>query len=601
MRVADYIFKTLADRGVKHVFLVTGGGAMFLNDALGHEGRIQPICTHHEQGAAIAAEGYARTTDGFSVVCVTTGPGGTNTLTGVIGEWLDSQPVLYISGQVKYSTTIDSQHGLPLRQLGDQEINIVDIVRPVTKYAKMIVDPQSIRYELEKALALMRMNRPGPVWLDIPINIQSAQIDPCALKAFDGSGLPPSPVLNRADVADALSALMHAKSPVIVAGQGIRLAGAAGLFENLVQTLKIPVLGTFNGFDLLPSASPYAIGRIGTIGTRAGNIALQNADWVLCLGTRNNIRQVSYNYENFAKRAKTVVCVDVDAAELNKSTVRATLKICADAKDFISAFRQMLGRFPVPDWHSWLGWNQERRLRYAVTDGTRPKSVVGVDPYAFTCLLTRTLPADSVVSCANATPSLALFQCGEIKAGQRMFANSGCAAMGFGLPAAVGASVAAQDERRPVICLEGDGSLMMNLQELQTVRHHNLNVKLFLFNNGEYCSIRQTQDNFFHRRTGCDKASGISFPDWEKIASAFGIPYFEIAGDNDVPRLLPSVLNQVGPVFCNVRLSEGYKFEPKLSSRVLPDGTMVSASLEDMFPFLSPEEMETNCYVSEKA
>ena len=311
MRTADYVFRYLADFGVREVFMLSGGGAMFLNDALGSEKRIRPVCTHHEQGAAIAAEGYARTIGSLAVVSVTTGPGGTNTLTGVIGEWLDSQPVLYISGQVKFPTTVASCPELPLRQLGDQEINIVDIVRPVTKYAKMVTDPAMIRYELEKAIGIALSGRKGPVWLDIPINVQSAEINPDDLPAYEEA--PESVPEITADAVDAVMAsLRKAAAPVIVAGQGIRLGGGVEPFRRLVERWKIPVLGTFNGFDLLPDCSPYSIGRAGTIGTRAGNLALQNADWVLCIGTRNNIRQISYNYENFARRAKELIVVDID-------------------------------------------------------------------------------------------------------------------------------------------------------------------------------------------------------------------------------------------------------------------------------------------------
>ena len=311
MRCADWIFKTLADRGAKHVFLVTGGGAMFLNDALRCEKRLTPVCCHHEQGAAIAAEGYARITGRPAVVSVTTGPGGTNSLTGVIGQWLDSVPVLYISGQVKKITTVRSCPELKLRQLGDQEINIVDIVRPVTKYAAFVDDPKSIRRELETALWHAVHGRPGPVWLDIPIDVQSAEVSEAELAEF----VPPEAERLAPDAAavdHAVSSFLRAESPVVIAGQGIRIAGAQKAFAELAARMNVPVLATFEGFDLIPTDDPRMIGRIGTIGTRAGNIALQNADWVLCLGSRNNIRQISYNFENFVRNARDFICVDID-------------------------------------------------------------------------------------------------------------------------------------------------------------------------------------------------------------------------------------------------------------------------------------------------
>ncbi len=576
--------------------MVSGGGAMFLNDALGCEKRIRPICTHHEQGAAIAAEGYARVTGSLAVVCVTTGPGGTNTLTGVIGEWLDSQPVLYLSGQVKFPTTIASCPELPLRQLGDQEINIVDIVRPVTKYAKMVTDPAMIRYELEKAIKIALSGRKGPVWLDIPINVQSAEIDPDTLRSFNESPESNVPEIADATLDEVITSLINASAPVLLAGKGIRLAEAEEMFRELVTRWKIPVLGTFNGFDLLPTDSPYSIGRVGTIGTRAGNFALQNADWVLCLGTRNNIRQISYNYENFARRAKNLIVVDIDKAELCKKTVHPTLAIHGDAREFLAKLLQRSAKAALPDWGKWLHWNQVRKERYSLLPPEDSTPQAGLNPYAFMKLLTERLPEHAVVSCTNATPSLALFQSGTVKAGQRMFANSGCAAMGFGLPAALGAAAAVHG-KRPVICLEGDGSLMMNLQELQTIHHHGFPVKLFLFNNNEYCSIRQTQDSFFAgRHTGCDNLSGVTFPVWEKIAAAFDWNYCRLDSRENVAGKVDWILSEPGAVFCDVILTPGYQFAPKLSSRRLPDGSIVSPSLEDMFPFLPEEEMKENIY-----
>lgn len=594
MRTADYIFQFLADRGVRDVFMVSGGGAMFLNDALGSEPRLRAVCTHHEQGAAIAAEGYARVTGGPAVVSVTTGPGGTNALTGVIGEWLDSQPVLYLSGQVKFPTTVASVPELPLRQLGDQEINIVDIVRPVTKYAKMVTDPLDIRRELEKALRIACSGRPGPVWLDIPINVQSAEIDPAALHGEEN--VPESkPEIPAETIERVVETLLSASSPVLVTGQGIRLSGNLAGFEKLVERLKIPVLGSFNSFDLLPTGSPYSIGRIGTIGTRAGNIALQNADWVLCLGTRNNIRQVSYNHENFAKRAKELIVVDIDAAELAKPTVKPTLPVHGDAGEFIDRLLAALAARELPGWSRWLAWNRERKERYPVVL-PEYRSAAGLNPYALMEPLCEQLPADAVVSCTNATPSLALFQAGAVKRGQRMFCNSGCAAMGFGLPAALGAAAAVRG-KRPVVCLEGDGSLMMNLQELQTIRHNGFPVKLFLFDNNEYCSIRQTQDSFFAgRHTGCDNGSGVTFPEWQAIAAAFGWRYLRLDSLADAAATVAEALAFDGPVFCDCVLAPGYTFAPKLSSRRLPDGSIISPSLEDMFPFLPREEMEANRY-----
>ena len=593
MRVADFIFKTLADTGVQDVFMISGGGAMFLNDALGQEKRIRTVCTHHEQGAAIAAEGYARTTGKLAVASVTTGPGGTNAITGVIGGWLDSIPILFISGQVKFATCLASRPGLPLRQLGDQEINIVDIVRPITKYAVMVTDPKQIRYELEKAMHIAMTGRKGPVWLDIPINIQSAEINENELV-----GYVPEPEENEipeTQIHSVFRKFLSAKSPVLVAGHGIRLADATGILDQLIERLNIPVLTTFEGFDMIPTDSPCFAGRIGTIGSRAGNIVLQNADFVLCVGTRNNIRQVSYNYENFAKHAETVAVVDIDPAELQKNTIRITDPICCDAGIFLKEFLALSGSSPLPDFSDWLKWSIERERKYSVLPEEK-SGESGINPYHFTRILTEKLPEKAIVSCTNATPSLALFQSGLVKKGQIMYCNSGCAAMGFGLPASLGGAVAAKNGEL-TICLEGDGSLMMNMQELQTIRHHNLNVKLFLYNNNEYCSIRQTQDNFFEgRHSGCDNGSGVTFPDWQILASAFQWKFETIRSVKEAEEKLDKILSTEGPVFVDVKLTPGYRFEPKLSSRKLADGTLVSASLEDMFPFLSDEEKKQNIY-----
>lgn len=595
MRVSDFIFGFLARQGIRNVFLVTGGGAMFLNDALGVEKHLNYICSHHEQASAIAAEGAARVSGKPGVVCVTTGPGGTNALTGLIGQWLDSIPALYISGQVKFATTVASCPELGLRQLGDQEINIVDIVRPVTKYAAMITRPEDVRYEIEKALHMAQSGRRGPVWLDIPLDVQSAQIVPEHLRGFSCAADVRDETWKK-QIPDLVDLLREAKSPVIIAGHGVRLAGAGDALLQLAELLQCPLLGTFGGFDLIPSDHPCFVGRIGTIGTRAGNIALQNADFVLCLGSRNNIRQTGYNWGGYAKRAKTFVAVDVDAAEMRKKNVAVSHAVVADVSEFLSAFGRgvMTAGFPV--WPEWLQWCRVRQQRYPTVLADYKKTGQGVHPYHFTEVLTRLLPENAIIACANATPSIALFQTGIVKRGQRMFANSGCAAMGFGFPASIGAAVEAE-RGQTVVCLEGDGSLMMNVQELQTVHQYHLPIKLFLFNNGEYASIRQTQDNFFEgRHTGCDARSGVTFPDWKKVAEAFSWPYVRLDTGDDLEASIRNVLSRPGRVFCDVVLSSGYVFSPKISSRKLADGRITSPSLEDMFPFLSPDEMAANVF-----
>ena len=584
MRVADYIWKFLADKGVRHCFLVTGGGAMHLNDALRLEKRIKPVCCHHEQACAIAAEGYYRASGTLPAVSVTTGPGGTNALTGVIGAWLDSIPMIVISGQVKFSTTIASCPEIPLRQLGDQEINIIDIVRPVTKYAKMVTEPEQICVEMEKAIAVATSGRPGPVWLDVPLNVQGAPLEnPVSVPCCEN----PASECGGADM-ESLSTLVKASHrPVVIAGHGIELDRAEEEFVALAEKFQIPVLSTFCGMNVIPSGHPLAFGRIGTIGQRAANFVLQNADLIISIGSRNNIRQVSYNWENFGKLAKKVV-VDVDPAEIAKPTVKPDLGICCSAASFIHAWAasEMDCRRP-----KWLAWCEEMRRKYPPHTDDQIVCDGGVNPYHLTAAMSEVCPHDTAVAIGNGTVSIAAFQTWMRKRGQRVFCNSGCASMGYDLPAAVGAAVSGMH----TICLAGDGSIMMNLQELETVLYNKLPMKIFIFDNGGYTSIRQTQGNLFSRDfIGCDMSSGVGFPDFAKLCSAWGFKVREIRSHNEIDGVLADVFSGWAPEVVVVRIPAELGFSPKLSARRLPDGTMVSPSLEDMFPFLPRTEMEAN-------
>ncbi len=592
IRVADYIFKYLADYGIKHVFLVVGGGAMHLNDALRKEKRIKHICTHHEQAAAVAAEGYARTQEGLAVVSVTSGPGGTNALTGVIGQWLDSVPVLYLSGQVKYETTIASVPDNNLRQLGDQEINIIDIVRPVTKYAKMITDPKTIKVELDRAIHIATSGRPGPVWLDIPLNVQGALIDEQSFQNESINNVLPE--IEDKTISAVIKELQKAKRPLLIAGHGIRISKAKEQFLKLVDLLDIPVVTTFNGFDLIPSKSDNFVGRIGTLGSRAGNFALQNADLVICLGTRNNIRQVSYNWPSFARHAKKII-VDIDDAELHKKTVKGDFLIRSDAKVFIT---KLLGKisdgFKIDK--TWLEWCLTRKKKYPVVlDKYKIPNEHCVHPYHFIEELTAVLDDNVIVVAGNGTACVVLFQAGAVKAGQRIFWNSGCAAMGYALPASMGAALAGN---RDVICITGDGSIQMNLQELQTIKHYNLPVKIFILNNQGYRSIEMTQTKFFNGEfIGCNKESGISFPDFSKLADLYDLKYYRINSTIKMREVIKRALSYKGALICEVVLNNRYIFAPKLSSKKMPDGRIVSKPLEDLSPFLDPDEFKTNMII----
>jgi len=597
VRVADYIVKTLATYGVKHVFMITGGGAMFLNDAFGLEKRIQYVCNLHEQACAMAAEGYARTAGKMAVVCVTSGPGGTNALSGVLGQWMDSIPVLYLSGQVRFETTIASTD-LPLRQLGDQEANIVAMVRPITKYAIMVTDPKLIRYHLEKAMHLAVSGRPGPVWLDLPLNVQSSLVEEANLASYnpredaDAS----TPGLDERQITEVVERLSKSERPVILAGAGIRLASAADAFYRLAERLGIPVQVAWDAIDLFPSAHPLYAGRPSTLGQRGANFIFQNADLLLSLGCRLNVRQIGYTFPAVA-RAAYKVSVDIDPAELRKPTLKIDLPINADAGEFIRVLDARLRSQRIPKKTAWLSWCKERIQRYPVVLPEYHRRRTPVNPYVFSDILSERLDAQDVMVSSNGASCVIPIQAMQIKRGQRHIVNSGSAAMGYGLPAALGACFA--NGRKRVICLEGDGSIQMNIQELETIAYHRLPVKIFLFNNGGYLSVRTTQSNFFPGNlVGESEKSGVGFPDFVRVAKAYGIHACRIRDHKNMGEEIGKVLEVDGPVLCDVRMDPSQLFMPRIASKRLPDGRLVSSPLEDMYPFLSEDEFLSNMIIS---
>ena len=595
MKLSDYVAAFWADHGITDVFVVTGGGAMHLNDSIGREKRLRYVCCHHEQACAIAAEGYARVAGRPAGVCVTTGPGGINALNGVFGAWTDSIPMLIVSGQVKRATCMGSCHLKGLRQLGDQEADILAMVRGITKYAVRVDEPAEIRFHLEKALHLATTGRPGPCWIDIPLDVQGSEVTPEALVGFVPE---PAPGLAGAAldaVCDTvLSRLAAARRPIILVGSGVRLAGAEAVLDRVVHRLSLPVTTAWTAHDLLDSDDPLACGRPGTVGDRAGNFTVQNADVLLVIGSRLNIRQVSYNWQAFAPDA-LMIQVDIDPCELAKPTVRPDLPVVADAKAFLTSLEARIEArgFDAAAHDDWLAWCRERVKRYPVVL-PRHRTCTGsrINPYYFIETLFDRLLADDVIVCGNGSACVIPFQAGRIKKGQRMFANSGCASMGYDLPAALGAAVARGGRR--VICLAGDGSLMMNVQELATVAGMRLPVLLFVLNNDGYSSIRQTQQSFFQGRLmGSDPSSGVYLPEFTTLGQGFGVPSLTLAGP-DFLAGLEDVLAGAGPRLINVLLDTTQGFEPKLRSRQLPDGRIVSPSLEDMYPFLEPQELRTN-------
>ena len=603
IRLSDYVANFLVAHGVTDVFSVVGGGAMHLNDALGHNAGLTVTYNHHEQACAIAAEAYARLENRIAAVCVTTGPGGTNALTGVVGGWLDSIPMFIVSGQVRYDTTaryaMQFTDGYPLRAVGDQEYDIVKSVEPMTKYAVMIEDPSMIRYCLEKAWHLATTGRPGPVWVDIPVDFQGCQIETVGLKGYDpaedNTKLPP-PVEDQL-IQTILEKINKAKRPVFHAGYGIRLSGGYAAFRSVLEKLHIPVVTYWNAVDLIEDEHPLYCGRAGNMGDRPGNWAIQNADLILAVGTRISIRQVGFNWETWAREAE-VIMVDIDPAELKKHTLHVELPVWADAKDFLEKL-DAAARKPVNTSPDWVETCQRWKRDYPVVL-PRHWAECGetANVYAFVRYLSSRLPENSLTAVSNGACCVVGNQAYVIQKGSRMANNSATASMGYGLPAAIGTCIGGG--RRTTICLEGDGSIMMNLQELQTVLTNKLPIKIFLINNDGYHSIRQTQSNLFHEkcRVGIGPESGdLSFPNFERIAGAFGYPYFSAHSNEKMQQAVDQVLATDGPVFCEIFTDTKQGWEPKNSTKRLSDGRLFSAPLEDLAPFLPREELKANMFI----
>lgn len=603
IRLADYVADFLVEHGVTDAFSVVGGGAMHLNDALGHKDGLKVTYNHHEQACAIAAEAYARLDNKIAAVCVTTGPGGTNALTGVVGGWLDSIPMFIISGQVRYDTT--ARYALQytetsLRAMGDQEYDIVKSVEPMTKYATMIEDPKQIRYALEKAWHLATTGRPGPVWIDIPVNFQGGYIETEELEGYDPSeddALLPPPV-DESIIEKVLEKIANAKRPVLHAGYGIRLSGGYEAFRRVADKLNIPVVTYWNAIDLIEDEHPLYVGRAGNMGDRPGNWAIQNADLVVAIGTRISIRQVGYNWKTWA-RAAEVIMVDIDQAELKKPTLHVEMPVWADAKDFLEKMDKAIDKTPVHAGGEWLAACQSWKKNYPVVQPKQwEENGSTANVYAFVKYMSSRLPENSLTAVSNGACCVVGHQTYEIKKGSRFANNSAIASMGYGLPAAIGTCIGGN--RRETICLEGDGSIMMNLQELQTILTNKLPIKIFLINNSGYHSIRITQSNLFseHSKVGIGEESGdLSFPDFKKLSEAFGYPYYSARSNKEMKEVVDQVLSLDGPVFCEIFTDTEQRWEPKSSTKRLEDGTLVSPPLEDLAPFLPREELKEIMFI----
>lgn len=652
MKVSNYISQKLVEFGITQVFTVTGGGAMHLNDALGHQEGLTCLYNHHEQACAIAAECYARVQGRIAAVCVTTGPGGTNAITGVVGGWLDSIPMLVLSGQVRYDTTA-RWSGVGIRAMGDQEFDITKAIDCMTKYSEMVIDPMRIRYCLEKAIYLAYSGRPGPAWLDIPLNVQGAYIETEELIGFsqedyeaggDGWAAPSGskteadnagqgekrqvlpPAVTRETARVIIEKIKKSQRPVINAGNGIRIGHAFEGFSRVVEKLGVPVVTGWDSEDCMPDDHPLYTGRGGGMGDRAGNFAIQNSDLVLSLGSRLSIRQVGYNYSTWARAAYTIVN-DIDPEELKKPSVHIDMAVHADVKDLLEQLERVLdeeygngqpvfaGGAGLPG----MTWTDTCRMWKEKYPVVLPKHYdhgeeEDANVYAFMKEMSSRLKEEQVIVVGNGSACVVGGHACIIKQGQRFISNSAIASMGYDLPAAIGACMAVregdaqegrmqdtelQDTSSDIILITGDGSIQMNLQELQTIIHHRMPIKIFLINNGGYHSIRQTQKNFFGEPLvgiGVD-SHDLSFPDMEKLAAAYGYPYCRACHNGELVPAIETALRTDGPVICEIFVSRDQNFEPKSAAKRLPDGTMVSPPLEDLSPFLPEKEMDENMII----
>ena len=593
--IADYVLEFVAAQGVRAVFLVPGGGSMYLVDALGRRPDIEFVPTHHEQAAAIAAEAYARTTGGLGCALVSTGPAGTNALTGVAGSWIESVPLLMISGQVKRS---DLMGNSGVRQMGVQEVDIVSIVKPITKYAVTVCDPLDIRYELEKAVYLATSGRKGPVWVDIPLDVQASRIvDDNALRKFEAPTKPSNPSLST-DVSEIIGLLNSSERPIVLAGHGVRISGAVEEFRLFYEAMGIPVVTTWNGDDLIPSAHRLSVGKPGVVALRGPNFAVQNSDLILVIGARLDNLVTAFNPARFGRFAKKVI-VDVDLCELRKfpSGMNIAKTIVSDAKEFIMAMLAQKDRLAPVDRSKWIARCHDWKLRFPINDG-KPFSETGpISHYHLTKVLMDEIPENTMIATGTAGLGIEiLYTAFATKPGQRMFLNTGLGAMGYGLPTIVGCGVAIG--KKPFVAIESDGSLMMNVQELQTIRMLDLPVRLFVINNQGYASIRSTQRNYFQSRyVGTGTESRLCFPDMTQLASANGIAAMQIRDASELKGGVREALDRRGPLLIDVHVEPDAELWPKAAALPQPDGTMRSMPLEDMSPLLSREELRENMIV----
>jgi acetolactate synthase I/II/III large subunit len=593
IKVSDIVIDKIADTGVGHVFFVPGGGAMHLNDSLGRNARLQYVGNLHEQASSIAAEAYSKASGNFGVCMVTTGPGGTNAVTGVAGAWLDSTPMLFVSGQVKRA---DLSAGLGVRQVGVQEVDIVSIVKPITKYAVTVLEPESIRYHMEKAVHIARTGRPGPVWVDVPLDVQGAKVDAASLKGFE----PEEPrVVRPANleelVARTIALLEKAERPVLLAGNGIRLSRAVPELEELVEKLGIPVLQTWLGLDMIPEAHPLYMGRPGAVAPRGSNFAVQNADFLLTVGARLDLVITGYSHPNFARAAKKVM-VDIDPAELAKMKTPIDIPICSDAGAFLRELLRQWGTRAKKENGAWLDRCRGWKAKYPIIQPSHLKETGPTSIYALADLLSDALPDGETVVSGSSGAGIEIFlHAYRVRKGQRILHTTALGAMGFGLPMAIGACVARGGKR--TVLVDGDGGFQFNIQELETVRRMNLPLKMFVLNNDGYSSIRTSQRGYFGQLVGADATSGLTLPDLRRQGDAWGVSVRRIESFGDLKKEIAEILADPRPTIIDLVVHPEEERLPRIASKPTASGSMVSTPLEDLYPYLPREEFRSNMII----
>ena len=591
--IADFIYSKLS---VKHVFMVTGAGIMHLTDGVASHGKLQTICPHHEQTSSMAIDAYSRATENIGVGFFTSGPGGTNAITGLGGAWQDSVPCLFISGQVKKKETTNDAKIPGLRQFGVQELDLIPIVKSLCKYAVNLDDPKKVKYEFEKATHIAKSGRPGPVWIQIPMDVQSATIDENELEGFSTNEQIPTP--KDEEIKSIVELLKKSSRPVIISGQGIRISGAISILEEFSSKFKIPVVTPFLGIDTMRHDLHEYVGKTGVKGDRAANFAMQNSDLIIAIGTSMHVTVTGYTYEHFARKAKKIV-VDIDQISHKKNTIKIDQFVLSDAKKFLEKIQKFIENEKIKEFSEWAEQCNRWKKKYPVCLPEYKKIKGKLNSYVLIDTLCKySKENDIFVSDAGGTYYATSQAIQLTKKGQRYIPSSAMATMGYSLPAAIGISVAINKKR--VLALTGDGSFQQNLQELQTVIEYNLPIKLFVLNNEGYESIRTSQKNYFEKRfLGEGNQSGLSFPDTEKIAKAYGIKFIRISEYGEVDGKIKDILSFNGPVICEVMVPSDQQIIPTVSSRVNPDGTMSSRPLEDMYPFLDRDEYRSNLFIDE--